>query len=582
MRTEGLAAVKEQATSGTSAHLDFYLDRGCTVVPCRTGTKQIRKGSGEWTAEDSRTRRDELCGNAALRNGTGSLLVVDIDAKNGGSLDVMAEWFPGSTLTRTVQTVSPDEHGRLGLQLVYALPDGFTIGPKVLVRNAKGTPMIEVAAFAMLPGSRARGADGVMRTYEVVRDISLYPPTPELLAAVEGRVVVESAEPATADVDPAEARTRLDGLLARIAAAGDGQRNDVFTQYAIPAVRLCAVLGEDPETVLTTAYEQSGGVEPRWVKSAVRSAIRRAAVEDGGRLGLGPLAVDSLDRMRTWARYAPWPGQSGPSDRRVFLAVIGACLEQGRTDTGLGKRKLAIRAGVSEETVEASLKRLEDAGRLEVLPLERFHVRRPQLLPDDTNTHMLPPLVRENIYTGNTCEGVDPLHMVWSVPKTDKGLGLDGRHGQLFDLVCAGLTTARALSDYVGSRQDSVKRTLGRLTEVYLLAKIDGAYIPAANATELADRLALGLGGVEVCAHRENRYRDEAKRWSEEFANQPNELRDWIIDGYGESSPTVDDEQLSAQDQARIVAELEGDERRDWYEEQELYRLMGQPNELGY
>ena len=61
-----------------------------------------------------------------MRNGTGGLLVVDIDAKNGGSLDLMAERFPGSTMTRTIQTVSPGEHG-FGLQLVYSLPDGFKI-----------------------------------------------------------------------------------------------------------------------------------------------------------------------------------------------------------------------------------------------------------------------------------------------------------------------------------------------------------------------------------------------------------------------------------------------------------------------
>ena len=110
--------------------------------------------------------RDKLTGNAAIRNGTGGLLVVDIDAKNGGSLEVMAERFPGNTMTRTIHTVSPGEHG-LGLHLVYSLPDGFKIRPTVLVRDDEGRPMIEVAPFAMLPGSRARGADGVMRTYKV-------------------------------------------------------------------------------------------------------------------------------------------------------------------------------------------------------------------------------------------------------------------------------------------------------------------------------------------------------------------------------------------------------------------------------
>src|ERR1700758_1980937 len=111
--------VNEEA-SGTAAHLDFYLDRGCVVLPCQSGTKKLVGGVGEWKAENSRANRHKLAGNAAMRNGTGGLLVVDVDAKNGGSLDVMAKRFPGSTATRTIQTVSPGEHG-FGLQLVYSL-----------------------------------------------------------------------------------------------------------------------------------------------------------------------------------------------------------------------------------------------------------------------------------------------------------------------------------------------------------------------------------------------------------------------------------------------------------------------------
>ena len=99
-------SVKKQSAAGTGAHLDFYLARGCVVVPCQTGTKKLIRGAGEWTAEGSRANRDKLTGNAAMRNGTGGLLVVDVDAKNGGSLDLMAHRFPGSTMTRTIQTVS--------------------------------------------------------------------------------------------------------------------------------------------------------------------------------------------------------------------------------------------------------------------------------------------------------------------------------------------------------------------------------------------------------------------------------------------------------------------------------------------
>ncbi len=487
-----------------------------------------------------------------MRNGTGRLLVVDIDAKHGGSLDLMAERFPGSTVTRTIRTVSPGKHG-FGLQLVYSLPDGFKISPTVLVRDGEGRPMIEVASFAMLPGSRARGADGAVRTYEVVRDVAPSLATPELLTAVEARRIAETTGPWSEGVDTADARARLDALLGLITAAGDGQRNDAFTQNAIPVVRLCAVLGEDPESVLTMAYEQSGGMDGRSAEAAIRSAIRRAAEEPIGRLGLGPLAQRRLIEMSTWARFAPWPGQAGPSDRRVFLAVVGVCLKQSRTDTALGSRKLALRAGLSKETVEASLKRLEEAGRLQVVPVgnkaallprvERVQVvklavRSPMLSPDD-NTHILPPLVRGVTPVENVCVGIDPLHMVWSVPSTEKGAGLHGRHGHLFDLVCAGLTTARALGDYIGSRPDSLSRTLKRLTDVgLLLVKSGRTYIPADNVAALADRLALELGGVEACAHRENQYRDEAWQWRETQDQWQKEQESWK--GLGQSRTESD------------------------------------------
>ncbi|QIS23327.1 bifunctional DNA primase/polymerase [Nocardia terpenica] len=583
--------------AGTAAHLNFYLDRGCVVVPCRPGTKKLVRGAGEWTAEQSRSNRDALSGNAAMRNGTGGLLVVDVDAKNGGSLDVLAERFPGSTWTRTIQTVSKGEHG-FGVQLVYALPDGFNVRPVVLVRDDQGRPMVEVAPFAMLPGSRARGADGVMRSYEVVRDMSPWSPTPELLAAVEGRpVVVETAEQIPADDDPVDARARLGSLLARIAAAGAGQRNEVFTQNALPVVRLCTVLGEDPEMALTTAYEQSGGGDRDWVTSAVRSAIRRAGEEPSGRLGLGPLAAGDLDRMQTWARFAPWPGKSGASDRRVFLAVVGACRDHARTDTALGKRKLALRAGLSEETVEAALKRLEAAGRLEIIKADPWVYRRPLLPSNDDTTHILPPLVRGISNTRDMCMGVGALHPLWSVPKTREGLGLDGRHGHLFDLVCAGLTSARALADHIRSRPDSVSRTLARLVEVELLVKTGIEYAPAPLAGELADRLALELGGIEVCAYRENRYRDEAKKWDDyrrsreepEFRWDPLTGEQWLAlpDGIRVEDIPVDgrshaDEstELSEDENERLAKEYEEFQRRRWHEKQELLQQLGLPNEL--
>ncbi|MFD3748004.1 bifunctional DNA primase/polymerase [Nocardia sp. NPDC058633] len=577
-----IGKVNKQVSGGAAAHLGFYLDRGCVVVPCLPGKKHVVKGAGDWTPERSVADRERLSRNAAVRNGTGGLLVVDIDAKHGGSLGLMAELFPDSTMTRTIQTVSPGVNG-LGAQLIYSIPDGFKIRQCVLARNDQGEPMIEVAAFAMLPGSRARGSDGKQRFYEVVRDLSPYAATPELLAAVEARAVVEGSDAAPADRDIADARIQLNAMVARVAAAGPGQRNEVFTQCALPVVRLCDVLDEDPEDVLTSAYEQSGGTDRGWIASAVRSAVRGATGGPLGPQGLGQWAKARLSKIETWARFAPWCGKAGPSDRRVLLALVAACVGQGNTETTLGRRKLAVIAGVSEEAVEDALKRLTTQGHLQTFKQEKWSVRRP-LPPVEDNSHMFPPLVREIPTTGDLSDdlwkGLSPLHMIWSTPKTAKGLGLDGRHGHLYDLVCGGLTTAKALGDYIGSRPDSLNRPLVRMVEVGLLVKSGRGFAPADDAGQLADKLALELGAVEVCAHRENRYQDDDVKWVEvqrrqrESAQQPSKVHDSIVDLL-ESSVQ---QELSDQEKAEIlqeVAEEAEDERRRWEDEQELMRQLG-------
>ncbi|MFI9412537.1 bifunctional DNA primase/polymerase [Nocardia gamkensis] len=589
--------MSDRAAAGTVAHLDFYLDRGCVVVPCRPGTKQLRKGSGDWTAEDSRARREELTGNAAVRNGTGGLLVVDVDAKHGGSLADLVGRFPGiDTNTRTVQTVSVGEHGP-GLQLAYTLPDGFVIRPTILDAGDAG-PRVEVASWAMLPGSRARGSKGwepnpPMRVYTLVNDADPVPAPAALLAAVEALVAVEGVKPAAGGVERGTARAQLDFLVAQLARADDGQRNEAWTRYALPIVRQCDALGEDASSVLTMAYEQSGGVDTSWLRAAIRNTLRTAATAPSGARGLGPYALDELTELETWARFAPWPGASGPTDRRVFLAVVRLCLSQGRTETGYGKRNLALCAGVSEEAVEASLKRLEATGRLEVIKTGGFISRRPVFSPGDT-THIFPPLVSRDISINrDMCMGVDALSVVWAVPKTDHGLGLNGRHGHLFDLVCAGLTTARALAEYIGSRSDSLSRALTRLVEVGLLVKTRTSYAPAPNAGELSERLALDFGGAEVCAHRENRYRDEDKefrqwrdgpqfRWNPSTGEQWWELPDGTQVDESAEAESAEWVELSDEDKAEIERELkEEDERRRWEEEQELLRQVGLPNELG-
>lgn len=485
----------------TDRYLDFYLDHGCTVVPCRPGTKQIVKGCGEWTAADSRGNRDRLIGNAAMRNGTGGLLVVDIDAKHGGTVEQFGDRFDADTDTLIVQTVSKGEHG-LGVQLVYTIPDGFRIKPGVLVSGDDG-PMVEVAPWAMLPGSRARGSnvfepDPPMRQYIVVNDREPIPAPEQLLAVVEKLVPSDTA--VVENAADGDVRTKLVHHLQQIESAGPGERNARFVAHVLPVIRLAALAGVDHRMLLTEAYERSGGTDLRWLDDAIKSSERFADSEPVSAARLGDLATDRLDRIESWARLAPWPGRSGPSDRRVFLAIVRLCREQQRTSTSWGTRRISVEAGLSRPAVKDSLERLEHDGLLETAEQGAYVDRRPVLRHGGGTPHILTKGSIPLTSGKNMC--VSPLHVVWSSPKRDDVVGLNGRHGQLFDLVCAGLDTARALADYTGVRQDSIRRTLARVVEVGLLVQSGLQYAPGDDAAEMANRLAVELGGQKAIEDR--------------------------------------------------------------------------------
>jgi hypothetical protein len=87
-------------------YLRFYLDRDCVVVPGCGKTKRVRRGCDRWTLADTQRNHDMLKGNARVVNGTGGLLIVDVDPKNGGSVKELRRRFLDLPDTRTVQTVT--------------------------------------------------------------------------------------------------------------------------------------------------------------------------------------------------------------------------------------------------------------------------------------------------------------------------------------------------------------------------------------------------------------------------------------------------------------------------------------------
>jgi hypothetical protein len=102
-------------------YLRFYLDRECVIVPGWGTTKTVRSGCDRWTVADTQRNPDMLQRNAKVLNGTGGLLILDVDPKNGGSLDALRRRFPDLPVTRTVQTVTPHPDG-FGTHLIFTIP----------------------------------------------------------------------------------------------------------------------------------------------------------------------------------------------------------------------------------------------------------------------------------------------------------------------------------------------------------------------------------------------------------------------------------------------------------------------------
>jgi len=127
------------------------------------------------------------------------------------------------------------------------------------------------------------------------------------------------------------------------------------------------------------------------------------------------------------------------------------------------------------------------------------------------------------------------------------------------------------------------------LVDVGLLVKSGRTYVPADNVAALADRLALELGGVEACAHRENQYRDEARQWQETQLQWEKEQESWNAPAHDNPRDPFEPRKNLVQDpfgagnpaHCREEESLAGDEGyQPWYEEQLLLHQLGLPNEL--
>lgn len=463
-------------------YLRFYLDRNCVVVPGWGKTKNTRGGCSGWTSEDTKRNVAKLRRNAKLVNGTGGLLVIDIDPKNGGSVDLLRQRFPDLPDTRTVSTVTPHPDGP-GVHLIFTIPDDVSVA----TNRGLGTG-IDVPHSVLVPGSKVALDDGTVRQYELIVDIEPAPAPLALIAAVarhHREFLGEDQAPGDAD----------DGLVQRLVAefadAGAGERNAVYTKVAPVVIGL---KGEEGADILRWAYTG----DDDWLESALKSTLWKYEGMTPARTVSKPsrYVVDVLAIAENNARFGSWPGRAGASDRKVMLAVIEACVARGTMTAPASIRTLALATGLETKTVGRSVARLVESGRL-------FIVKK-----TEDGTPEYAPVVGEMTTVSNKGIplGIPSLSEVWLSD------GLGGRCSQVLDLVSAGVRRATPLAKAGGMGLDAARDALAALVEAGLVIRNGLDHYIAPDAVEVAERVSKERGGLLRWIYLEERIRDERAR----------------------------------------------------------------------
>jgi hypothetical protein len=466
-------------------YLRFYLDRNSVVVPGWGKTKKTRSGCTGWTAQHTKWNVSKLRRNAKLVNGTGGLLVVDIDPKNGGSVELLRRRFPDLAETRTVSTVTPHPDGP-GVHLIFSIPTDV----KVATNRGLGTG-IDVPHSVMLPGSVVELDDGTEGKYEVVADIEPAPAPLALIAAV-ARGYREILDEGPEHVAEVEDDGLVEHLVEQFADAGDGERNEVYTKVAPVVIGL---KGEEGADMLRLAYT---GADHHWLESALSSTLGKYDGVRPDRTVVKPsrYVVDALRATEAEALWGSWPGKTGASDRKVMLAIVEACSARGSMTVKASVRSLALATGLEPKTAGMAAGRLIESGRLFVVKTSEDGT--PEYAPKVGETTTVP--------SKGIPIGIPSLSEVWLSD------GLGGRCSQVFDLVGIGYRRATPVAKAGGMGIDAARDALASLVEAGLVIRNGLDHSIARDAVEVADQLSKERGGLLRWIKLEERIRDERAR----------------------------------------------------------------------
>lgn len=383
-----------------------YAHLGWAIHPLRPGDKKpiLDDWPHQATADPDTIRawwQRWPAANIGLACGPSGLVVVDLDVKNGAQ--GLASWAALGVSGDTLASSTPSG----GRHLLYAYNNGAPI-PNSAGKLGPGIDTRGEGGYIVLPPSRVGG-----RPYAWERSPDDCPPAPLPLAlAALLRKLTPAPRPAPAPVAHvgAYARAALDGELAKVRAAREGERNEVLNRAAFALGQLAAVLdlGTAQAQLLAAALEiglgerealatilsglAAGSEQPREVpERAGRPAPSRAAhqatapeTDHGGRpltdLGNAERLVDrhgaELRYCWPWGKWLAWDGRRwAPDDtgevarrakdtvRAIYREAAAAVDEDARKAIG----KWALRSE-GENRIKAMIELARSEPGIPVLP----------------------------------------------------------------------------------------------------------------------------------------------------------------------------------------------------------------------
>lgn len=426
----------------------------CKIYPGKPGIKMRVKDAPQVPAA--------TVGNRFAVNGTGGVLCIDVDPKNGGSVEGFLEAFPecAELATLIVSTASG-----VGRHLFYRIPDGFRI--RTRLGGDCIAPGVDVPSQYLLARSTVAGV-----RYQVLTDNPIPDAPVSLLAAVDAGVTRE--QPATRTGDSAI----VAGLVRRLAESAPGDRFAVNGQVCIPAIRELGV----PEAWkrLSEAYPGDDlGEYRRWFDSACSKA------------GLDAVRLehcwsrrrDDVLRAAGEACRLEWhgftTGKAGVGERRLLWWIVERCRAGNELFTEFWSWEAAVGTAMYPDQVRAVLGRLPRA----VVTGGGGEPWRVQLAlsAEFMGLQVTPPT---NTTTGGvtiqpTFSALSPVSDVWDHP------GLTGWHSLVFDNVSAlGAVTVPDLVEVSALPRRTVFDIVSALIRRGLLEKSAGkVFVPDTAAT---------------------------------------------------------------------------------------------------